>query len=111
MNANLRLYLKTFRESWEAFYEPAREYAITRQDIAERAPEDTRQHSSEDRIAEAMARPVRGISDRTSHTTHHVQLAFDQFLYHRRSSRGVIGRVAVGHHIDISINVGKHPAD
>src|SRR5258708_32118626 len=111
MDADLRLYLKTFRESWEAFYEPAREYAITRQDIGERATEDRGQPSSEDRIAEAMAWPKSGVSDRASRPYHHVQPAFDQLPYHRRSSRRVIGRVAVGHHIDIGINVCKTPAD
>ena len=48
---------------------------------------------------------------RWQHPYHHVQLAFDQLPYHRRSSRRVIGRVAVGHHIDIDINVCKTPAD
>lgn len=58
-----------------------------------------------------MAWPIRGLGDRTSCPYHHVQLAFDQLPYHRRSSRRVIGRVAVGHHIDVGINVCKHPAD
>jgi hypothetical protein len=38
-------------------------------------------------------------------------VAFNQLPYHRRRSRCVIGRVTVGHHIDIGINVCKTPAD
>ena len=41
----------------------------------------------------------------------HVELAIDQSLDHPAGTRRVICRVAVDEHIDIGINVGKHPPD
>ena len=42
---------------------------------------------------------------------HHVELLGEQQVDHRRRGLGIVGEVAVGHDVDVSIDVGEHAAD
>ena len=41
----------------------------------------------------------------------HVELLVEQLADQCRRGRRVIGRVAVGHHVDVRLDVGEHAAD
>ena len=41
----------------------------------------------------------------------HVELLGEQHVDHRRRGRGVVGQVAVGHHVNVGVDVGEHAPD
>ena len=41
----------------------------------------------------------------------HVELLVDQHLDHRRRGLGIVGQVAVGHDVNVGVDVGEHAAD
>ena len=41
----------------------------------------------------------------------HVELLGEEQVDHRRRGLGIVGQVAVGHHINVGVDVGEHAAD
>ena len=41
----------------------------------------------------------------------HVELLVEEHLDHRRGGGGIVGQIAVGHDIDVGVDVGEHAAD
>ena len=41
----------------------------------------------------------------------HVELLGEQQVDHRRRGLGIVGQVAVGHDVDVGVDVGEHAAD
>ena len=58
-----------------------------------------------------MAATIRVLLLMLAGPDHHVEPVVEQQCDHRRRRRGIIGQIAVGHDVDIGIDVGEHSAD
>jgi len=111
MDADLGLDLESGRQHRKTFDEAAREDTVARQDVRKAAAEQTGEHPRQQPVAEAMTAAI-GL-DRLPHPAadHHVELLVEKALDQRRNGGRVVGRVAIGHDIDVGIDVGEHAAD
>ena len=103
--------LKALGQHRIAFDEPAREDSVSREYVGEAPPEQPRQQAGEQPVADHMTAPIGLGRFMLASADDHVELLFDQHPHHFRRSLGVVGKVAVGHYINIGINVGEHPPD
>jgi len=57
-----------------------------------------------------MAAAIRFLDLRFAGADDHVELLVDQFGDQLGRRRRIVGRIAVGHYIDVGLDVGEHPA-
>ena len=91
--------------------EAAREDAIAREDVAEASAEEAGEQPGEDAVAEDMAAPIGVFRLVAAGSDDHVELLGEEHVDHRRGRGGLVGQVAVGHHVNVGVDVGEHPAD
>ena len=65
--------------------------------------------SCQQAVAGHVTGPVGGLLLMDARRHHHVQPVLQQPGDHRRRAGRIIGRVAVHQHVDVGIDVGKHP--
>ena len=74
-------------------------------------PNRPRQQAGEQPVAEHVAAAIGLRRLVLAGADDHVELLVDQHRDHLRRGLGIVGQVAVGHDIDVGIDVGEHAAD
>ena len=110
MDADLGLDLEAGGQHREALDEAAREDAIARQDIGEAPAEQLLQQAGQRPVAEAMATPIGCLHLVATTAYHHIEIILQHGSDHLRRGSGLIGRVAIGHDVDVGIDIGEHAA-
>ena len=62
-------------------------------------------------VAEHMAAAIGVLLLVPPRADDHVELLGEQHLDHRRRGRGIVGQIAVGHDVNVGVDVGEHAAD
>ena len=107
MNRKLGLDLEAGRERREAFHEAPAEHPVAREYVLETAGEHAAEEPVEDPVAEGVA-PASGIFRHPDPgTDQHVEPVRHQVPDQPRRLGGGIGAVAIGHHVDIGLDLGE----
>ncbi|CDX37602.1 hypothetical protein MPLDJ20_200121 [Mesorhizobium plurifarium] len=108
MHRHLGLDLEAAGNGWETLDEAARKHPVAGEDIGEVGPEQALVEAVEDAVAEGVA-VAAGIVGHAAPGAHHHVGAFGlQDVDQLRRILRRVGAVAVGHHIDVGIDVGEH---
>ena len=111
MDADFGLDLEPGRKHGEALDETAGKHAVAGQDIAEGTAEQPGQYAGQHRIAETVATAIRRLHFRLARPDDHVELFFPEPFDQLGGGGMIIGRVAIGHDIDVGLDIGEHAAD
>jgi hypothetical protein len=95
---------------WEALGKPTRESAVAGEDIGEIVAEQRAKQRVEDAVAEGVALASGIRMHAAPRADDHVGAFGDQRADEFRRVGGRIGPVAVGHDVDIRLDVGEHAA-
>ena len=77
----------------------------------EAAAEQAREQAGEQPVAEHVAAAIGVFLLMLASADDHVELLGEQHVDHRRRGLGIVGQIAVGHDVDVGVDVGEHPAD
>ncbi|MNS74189.1 hypothetical protein D3C72_1076570 [compost metagenome] len=117
MHVQLGLDLETMRMRRERFDIAPRKHPVAGEHVAKAPAKDFLHRARQQLVAPAMARPVGlalvarfrlGLHARAHY---HVQLLVDQPVDQDARRRGMVGRIAIGHHIHICVHIGEHAAN
>src|SRR5690348_13014828 len=108
MDADLGLDLEPRREDRKTLHEAPREDSEPGEDIAEASAKETREQPGKELVPKHMPPPIGLFLLVTTGSDDHVELLGEQKVHHRRSGLRIIGQVAVGHHVNVGIDVSEH---
>ena len=111
MHGHLGLDLEARGDGREALDEAPREGPVARKDIREIVAEEASVERVEQSVAEGMAAPAGVLRDAAARAHHHVGALADQRHDQIRRGRRVVGAVAVGHDIDVRVDVREDAPD
>ena len=84
---------------------------VAREDVGEASAEQAGEDRGEQPVAEPVAAPIGLLDFRLAGSDDHVEPFLDQAADELGGGGGVVGRIAVGHHIDVRLDVGEHSSD
>ncbi len=110
MHRHLRLDFEAAGNGREALGEAAREGAVAGEDVGEIVAEQRAEQRVEDTVAEGVALAAGIGMDAATRAHHHVGALGDQRAHQLGRIARRIGAVAVGHHVDVRLDIGEHAA-
>ena len=111
VNGELGLDLKALRQRREGFDVTPRHGAIARQHVGKTIAEDAGDGAGQRPVAELVAGAIGGFARRGAAADDHVETFGEQPVDHGAGRGGIVGAVAVGHQIDVGLDVGEHAPD
>ncbi len=110
MDDKFRLDLKAAGHGREGFHELPREDLVARQHVGELPSENIANEGGEQVIAEAMPSAIGVRVLRNARAVDEIEPFVEEPLDEARHRRRFVGVVAVDQHVDIGVDIGKHPA-